>query len=62
MTKKQAKNVAVNKLKEEMLDSDIIVWINKKSKAIILNDEGDLPHSIYATLEKVYILNKGGDL
>jgi hypothetical protein len=52
MTKKMAKNAAVNKLKEDMLDSDVVVWL--KNKAIVVNGEGDLLLSVFATLEKVY--------
>jgi hypothetical protein len=58
ITKKQAMNAAVNKLREEMLDTDIVLWINKNLKAIIVNGEGDLLHSVYATLEKVYFYDK----
>lgn len=53
MTKKQAKKVAVNRLKEEMLDSDQILWMDKNSKAIIVNEEGDHIFSIFATIRKV---------
>ena len=54
MTKKMARNVAINKLKEDMLDSDVIVWLHKNCKAIVVNSEGDCLSSVFATLEKVY--------
>ena len=54
MTKKMARNAATNKLRENMLDSDVIVWLSKNHKAIVVNGEGDLIHSIFATLERVY--------
>jgi len=53
MTKRQAMNAASNKLREEMLSDDVIVWLKKNTLAVIVNAEGDLLHSIYATLEKV---------
>lgn len=59
MSKKKARNAAANKLREEMLDSDVIVWLDKNNKAIIVNGEGDLIHSVYATLERIYFYNTG---
>lgn len=58
ITKKQAMNAAANKLMEDMLDDDKIIWINKNLKAIVINGEGDALHSIYATLERVFFYKK----